>query len=147
MELPDITDKNVLIIGCPASGKTYVSGLLDNDKHRVVHTDRYIDLGHKESLYNLLDGLSLYKGLTIVEGVLGYRLLRKGLQTGEYFPDLVIELRVNEETMLDTYKYKRDPLKVKRLKSFNKAHRTILDEYLKLPNDRPPEWYIIQNDY
>jgi adenylate kinase family enzyme len=147
MDLPDITGKNVLIIGSPASGKTYVSRLLDNPSHRVVHTDRYMDLGYEKSLYDLLNGLKKYRGLTIVEGMLGYRLLRKGLQTKEYFPDVVIEMKVSEERILNTYKYRRDPDKIKHLGSFIKAQDTILKEYRSLDNPNPPEWYVIENDY
>lgn len=147
MKLPDIKGKNVLIIGCPASGKTYVSKLLSDAEHRLVHTDRYMDLGYVDSLYELLRGLSLYKGLTIVEGVLGYRLLRKGYQKGSYRPDVVIEMKVSESRMMDTYKNERDPNKIRYLKSFNKMHAKILAEYKEMVGEDLPDWYVIENNY
>ncbi len=37
----DISGKHVLIIGCPASGKTWLSNKFPHEGHNVIHTDKY----------------------------------------------------------------------------------------------------------
>lgn len=146
-----IVDKNVLIIGPPASGKTWLSEQIRDGLHLVVHTDDYMKFGdYKESMYICLEDIKssiFYSINTIVEGVQGYRLLRKGVQTDSYYPDIVIELEISEKRMHETYKKERDSKKIKYLQSFNAAHQTILEDYFSLPNEKKPEWIKVYNDY
>lgn len=147
MDLPDINGKNVLIIGCPASGKTYLSNLLESSTHQTFHTDDYINHGYYESMYKCLSDVIECDKLTIVEGVQGYRMLRKGVEMDNYYPDLVIELRITQRRMLLTYSIERNPKKIKYLKAFNKTHNKILSDYRAMNNKHKPEWLVINNNY
>jgi hypothetical protein len=147
MKIPDIKGKNVLIIGCPASGKTFLSGLFKSSEHQVFHTDDYIKHGYYESMYRCLSDVLACGNLTIVEGVQGYRMLRKGIELDNYYPDVVIEIKISEQRMLKTYANERDMRKIKYLKGFNKMHDKILSDYKAMNNKNKPEWIVINNDY
>jgi hypothetical protein len=142
-----IAGKDVVIIGCPASGKTYLSNLLASPSHTVIHTDDYIKYGYKEALYVLLNDLKNIDGNVIIEGVQGYRLLRKGVELNCYFPDIVIELEIPEGRMLQTYAEQRPGKDVTALKSFNKVHKKILADYHNMYNINRPQWIKLQNNY
>jgi hypothetical protein len=143
----DFRDKNVLIIGCPASGKSYLSQYLCNG-HVKIHTDNYMHLGYNDSMYAALEQVTSEIGNTLVEGVQGYRMLRKGAQLGTYKPDIVIECVISRGRMEQTYLKERDPKKIKYLRSFNATHQTILNDYYNLvePNNRPI-WLTWNNNY
>jgi hypothetical protein len=150
MKLPDITNKNVLIIGCPASGKTYVSDLLADDQHILIHTDDYIGYGYHDSMYKCLEDIvKIIKSdkKTIVEGIQGYRLLRKGVELDNYYPDIVIELIISENKMYEVYENQREIDKAVYLSGFNEMHNKILLDYKLMENPNPPEWITIFNKY
>jgi len=136
----NIKNKNVLIIGPPASGKTTLALELKKvNYHELIHTDDYIDFGYEQALYVMMDDIP--QGVpTIIEGILGYRLLRKGVQTGKYFPDLVIEMEVTREQQAAIYENERDPKKLQYLKGFAAAHNKILNDYFELIGVCKPEW-------
>jgi len=142
----DIEQKNVLIIGCPASGKTYLSNLFKTT-HTKIHTDDYMRFGYVQSLYQILSDLKEINGLTIIEGIQGYRLLRKGVQLDCYYPDIVIEMIISEQKMINTYRNERDARKIKYLINFNSMHNKIIADYFALSNNTKPEWYKIHNNY
>lgn len=145
----DIGAKNVLIIGQPASGKTYLSKQLahDNPSHYLIHTDNYMKYGYKESLYRLLMELGGVSKPTIIEGVLGYRLLRKGVELDCYYPDIVVELEITDALMYKTYALERKEKNMDYLAGFNNAHKKILNDYRGMVNPHPPEWHKIKNNY
>jgi len=141
----NIKNKNVLIIGPPASGKTTLANELAkvNDCHTLFHSDDYMHFGYERALYEMMDGIChsiQHNYRTIVEGVQGYRALRKGAQTGLYYPDLVIEMEVTREQQAAIYENERDPTKLKYLKGFAAAHNKILNDYFELIGARKPEW-------
>lgn len=145
----DIGTKNVLIIGCPASGKTFLSNQLahDNPKHHVIHTDDYMEYGYKASLYEILDYMSKLRCPTIIEGVIGYRLLRKGVELDCYYPDIVIELEISEGRMHKTYATQRLDKDFDAVRGFVRSHEKILNDYRVMVNPHPPEWHKIKNNY
>lgn len=147
----DITGKNVLIIGRPASGKSYTAEKLarDNPNHVLIKTDDYKHLGYVEALYAIIDDLKVLgpKVNTIVEGVQGYRLLRKGVELNCYYPDMVIELEITDRRMNQTYILERDPKKLAYLKGFNKAHEKVLNDYREMQNKHKPKWIKLKNNY
>ena len=133
-----IAGKNVLIIGPPASGKTSFANQLGGN---VVHTDDYIKHGYEQALYVMMFDLVNAEPPLIIEGVLGYRLLRKIAQTNfNWKPDLVIELQISKERQQYVYQTERDPSKLRYLQSFAAAHAKILDDYFQLVGDNRPEW-------
>jgi thymidylate kinase len=83
----------------------------------------------------------------IVEGMQGYRLLRKGVELANFYPDVVIELQVTEAQVERVYRAERQAEKLPKLSAFNKMHQTILESYKALKNPHPPEWITVQNQY
>jgi len=142
----DLEQKNVLIIGCPASGKTYLTGQLKTS-HKKIATDDYMHFGYEQSLYEILKEISLLRVATLIEGVQGYRLLRKGVQLNCYYPDIVIEMIISEQKMINTYRKERDARKIKYLNGFNTSHNKILSDYFALDNKQKPQWLEVFNDY
>ena len=144
----DIGGKNVLIIGCPASGKTWLSNKLKRSTHKLIHTDNYMVLGYEIGMYGALNDASYSDMPTIVEGVHGYRMLRKGAEYGNYYPDIVIEMKVSEQRMLSTYRNERNLNKIKSLQQFHTTHEKILNDYRKMIPDRlKPQWIVFENNY
>lgn len=81
-----IYDK-ILIIGYPGMGKTTLfEEMADMDEfseHFKLHTDYYKDYDYKEQLYMIIDDIN-WREKWLVEGIQGYRLLRKYIQTEDY---------------------------------------------------------------
>jgi len=121
----------VVIIGYPASGKTTLAKRLEaeNTGHEVVHTDDEYPSGDgsSETAYTEM-GFCKSIGLgVIVEGVLGYRLLRKCVEHGgEWLPDLIIEVKCGEETRAKRYREERPKKDYRRVKSFCKGLDTVM---------------------
>lgn len=141
----NIKNKNVLIIGPPASGKTTLAKELSKQylNHQLIHTDDYIHWGYEPALYALIGDIAKQFYNTIIEGVLGYRLLRKGVQLDCYYPDLVIEMQITAEQQARIYQQERDAKKLQYLKGFAATHEKILHDYFELIGDRKPEWIKI----
>ena len=151
----DLSRKNIVIVGCPASGKTTLAKeLAKRTGQKVFHTDDYMQHGYKQSLYVLIADLMEQGRAVIVEGVQGYRLLRKGVETQSIYPDIVIELKVSPEQVERVYRTERvwdkrrsvDKV-LKNLEAFNKMHETILADYMAMKNPHPPEWIVIENKF
>lgn len=144
----DFIDKNVLILGCPASGKTYLSNLICNRTHLKLHTDDFMLSDYGIGLYGLLTRLSFIDSPTLIEGVGGYRLIRKGAELAQYYADIIIKLSITQERQNETYAKERDEKKLKYLKTFNEINNKILKEGLGIiPNHRKPEIIEIFNSY
>lgn len=106
----DPTDKIVVIIGLAASGKTTLTEMIAADllpDHDVIHTDDYMKFGFEQSLYKMIDDIK-QKGDNpmIIEGVQGFRLLRKGLERGDFFPDVVINTTCPTATRDKRYEFR-----------------------------------------
>ena len=142
----DFMDKNVIIIGCPASGKTWLSNKIKSENHNVIHTDDYIKHGYEQSMYEALKDIEISEKKTIVEGVQGYRMLRKGLELGSYFPDIVIEIIVPFQQVVAIYKLERDEDKIPKLQSMIKSNDKVLNDYKAMKNEHAPEWITINNE-
>lgn len=142
--------KNVLVIGYPGSGKTHLVSLIPKTDHKFIRTDDYISFGFEQSLYECLKDITDIQSTgrnTFVEGVQGYRLLRKGLQTGTYFPDVVIEVKRDWAKIEELYRTERGIDKLKGATSMSKSCDKILNEYLSMPNEnKPSKWIVVQNN-
>ena len=148
MTIADVLTKDlkgdILIIGPPSSGKSWLAPRIGLP---IIHTDSFIDYGYKIALYKLMDYMEVTPAPRVIEGVLGYRLLRKGVELGTYYPDTVIELEVSPERIEKTYKEERDAKKLAYIKQFNDTHAKILADYRAMNNPNKPVWYTVKNDY
>jgi hypothetical protein len=145
----DLGQSDVVIIGWPASGKSYLAKQLsrDNPQHTLIHTDSYSKYGYKEGLYKLMMDIGVTKRPVIIEGVLGYRLLRKGVELDCFYPQMVIELSITTTRMLKMYSSMRQNKHFPSAYSFAKSLNTILEAYKAMPNSSPPQWHKIANSY
>jgi dephospho-CoA kinase len=97
MELPN--KGNIVIIGYAATGKTTLTDSLKVANAQVWHTDDLINqFDFEEALYQLMPQIAKSTAkLKIIEGIQGYRLLRKGLQLKTFYADVVIVCQCKKE--------------------------------------------------
>jgi len=129
-----IEEKIIVIVGLPASGKSFLANEVleqyEKRNYKMFRTDDYIKYGFEESLYKLMDDLRRdLSPRKIIEGVQGYRLLRKGLQLGTFNPDVVIVVAASSEQRHERFK-KRPDKKLNR--GFDATLEKIWADYLEL---------------
>lgn len=127
----------IVIIGYTKTGKHPIAKKLASDlNYPLFVSDNYINASNRQqSLYDMMDHILPYYNQQIpfiVEGVLCFRLLRKGIQLNNFIPDLIIKTKCNDKTIEHFYKKDKEEHKIKRALSFNKGLNTIWDEYLNL---------------
>ena len=79
--IPSIDNKNVLILGKPQAGKSTLAKKVKTTRHFLINTDHFGNkYGYEDALYKLIEFINenahKYANF-IIEGTLGYRLLRK----------------------------------------------------------------------
>lgn len=102
------SDKFIVIIGMPATGKTFLADAIILDKmgiYSVYKTDDYQDHGFDKSLYVMMSELDNdANSMKLVEGIQGARLLRKNQELRKYKIDLVIVCTATPEKREARYK-------------------------------------------
>lgn len=123
--------KVVVVIGLPASGKTTVALHLHEDVlpgHTLYQTDDYIDFGYEQSLYAMLKEMEYDKNpLKLVEGVQGFRFLRKNVETMTYKVDAVVIVDCKPEERAKRYAARG---KGNLPSSFDRNLETVFKDYL-----------------
>ena len=137
-QLIDTCSKNntIVICGFTKTGKITIAKKLAKELNRkLIISDDYQSIKPEESLYVFMeDILSEYnKGNPIiVEGILCFRLLRKGIQLNNFSPDLILKTKCSENTIRHFYKKDGEESKINRALSFNKGLDKIWNDYLDL---------------
>lgn len=142
----------VVIIGYPGSGKTTLAKRLDAEtiRHRISHTDDEYPSGDgsSETAYTELKFSDDLGWWVIVEGVLGYRLLRKCVEHGgEWLPDLIIEVKCSEETRAARYTEERPAKDYRRVKSFCKGLDTVLSVWQDSEMSKGVKHMVFNTDF
>lgn len=149
-----ITGLNVMVIGLPASGKTFFAGWLslNNPMHKLYHTDDYLQSHNGDAAmycaFNDVTAMIQAGQKTIVEGVAGYRMLRKGAQLEMYYPDIVFEIVAPLEQRDRVYQQERGNRTFANVERFDKALTTVLSDYKKIVPDLDfPTWIQVNNQF
>jgi len=128
--------KHIIIYGHSKSGKVCLAKIISEKlKCKLIISDDYMHLGWDDNMYHIRDLLKneFAETQTIFEGVQTCRLLRKGVQLDDYYPDLVIHITCNYESIVQSYYNDGQQYKLKggKVKRFNEK---ILDKIFF-------EWY------
>jgi energy-coupling factor transporter ATP-binding protein EcfA2 len=130
------TYNRIVIIGHPASGKTTLSDAIakvDPLKRAVWHTDDFMAHGWEGSLYAMIAAINL-EAPYIIEGVQGYRLLRKMVEFGLELPDVIISVSASDTDINKRYKERGKTAP----KGTGKALDTIWYDFLRICPNTPP---------
>jgi predicted ATPase len=152
LHMISFTNKSVLIIGLPGSGKTHIASYIHRNlcpHHHILHTDNYMRFGYDYSLYKILDDIKGDYGNLIIEGIQGYRLLRKGAKDKSYLPNIVIQIETSIDSINNVYFKERGRPKLHNLSAIAKGTDEILREYGFHIRNKPyhPDWYVLNNDF
>lgn len=132
-------DNKIVIIGYPASGKSTLANQLEAKypEYRIYRDIDFIKNGYVNGLYDLRKKIiEEAKEKVIIEGVMGYRFLRKGVQMGDFQADLIIHVKCSEKKRELRYK-KRDYSKYKHLKGLHSGLDNIWAEFMTKKKYQP----------
>jgi uridine kinase len=128
--------KTIVVCGYTKTGKVTIANKIAAKLNRPLFiSDDYQSLGHEESLNYLLKETykhQISNSPIIVEGILCFRLLRKGIKETSFFPDLIIKTNCDERTIRHFYNKDNEGHKIERALAFNKGLNTIWEEYQDL---------------
>lgn len=148
LSLP-IAGKQVLIVGRPGSGKTWLAKQLDPHDFDTLHTDDYLVFNQVQALQAIIEDIGDREGRTkLIEGILGYKLLLWGACELSYRPDLVIICDISAGRQREIYLKERDLSKLQFLKRFHVEHLSILEQYYRIvPENERPQIIEFQNNW
>ncbi len=129
--------KTIVIVGFPKTGKSTISKKLNDSLGRHIIASDDFGLQHFEDFKKSC--LTAYNKQIpiIIEGVMGFRLLRRGLEENNFYPDLLIKTNSNNETIIHLYNKFGEGDKIPRVLSFNKGLNTMWDEYRAVLRNNP----------
>lgn len=140
LEIKKTGAKKIVIIGFPASGKTWLSNKLASKLNLpVYHSDDYLHYGFEDSMYIMQEDIeSNNHDAHIVEGIAAYRLLRKAAQgVFDYDPDLIIMVNRAEDVRRSVYENERNK-PFRSIAGMQKTLDKILGEYLAIRKVQVP---------
>jgi hypothetical protein len=132
----------IVVCGYTKTGKVTIARELSKQLNRpLLESDDYIDYqNRKNSLYLFMNAVIPYTNTNtpvIVEGISCFRLLRKGIQLGNFLPDLIIKTKCNNYTISYFYENGGESHKIEKALSFNNGLNKIWNEYRKLLLENP----------
>jgi adenylate kinase family enzyme len=129
----------VVIIGYPASGKSTLTNELEKvySDYTIYRDIDFTKNGYVDGLYELRNKIATdAKEKFIVEGVMGYRFLRKGAQLKDFEADLIIHVKCSERKREIRYR-KREYSKYKHLKGLHSGLDNIWAEFMSIKKYSP----------
>lgn len=81
------------------------------------------------SIYKVIDEMRHLKGPFLIEGIGGYRLLRKLAQMEIFTPDLIIDVQRSMDDIAKTYVLERPDKDWKKVLAMVKANKTVFNQY------------------
>ena len=140
LEIKKTEAKKIVVIGLPASGKTWLANKLATKLNlQVYHSDNYMHHGFEDSMYVMQQDIAKNNPKAhIVEGIAAYRLLRKAAQgVFDYNPDLIIMVNRAEDVRRSIYENERNK-PFRSIAGMQKTLDKILNEYLALRKVKVP---------
>lgn len=128
----------ILIIGFTKSGKVTIAKELSRqlDNRKLFISDEYItNWGHDEALGRLEEDIneSYYDSdPIIIEGILGFRLLRRMVKNGYHLPDMVIKTECSKETISYFYSVEEPNKNLNSVFGFNSGLESIWNQTLEI---------------
>lgn len=133
--------KKIVLFGYTKTGKVKIARTISEHLGiKLIKTDDYQHIDFRQAVYTMLDEISKLERANIpfiIEGVQCARILRKGLETGTFTPDLVIRTSCNTSTIEYCYRQDGEADKIKGALSFNKGVEKIYTEYLDMLDNVP----------
>lgn len=131
----------IVLFGYTKTGKVKIAkSISEHLGIKLIKTDDYQHIDFKQAVYTMLGVITNLEKSNIpfiIEGVQCARILRKGLETGTFTPDIVIRTECNEQTIKHCYIQDGEIDKLKGALSFNKGVEKIYNEYLDYLEDMP----------
>jgi len=133
-------DSVVIIIGPPGSGKSVVGNLLAESSGLPLYSTEELTTGNKAlTALKAIMHLCGDEGF-IMEGMIGYRWLRKQKEMELPMPDIVIQLDASDDEIEVAMASRDKHCNVKLIRKFCSAHEKVLADYYLLDEDRPKVW-------
>lgn len=129
--------KIIVVAGFTKTGKYPIAKKLADslNRHMIVSDD--FGLQNFEDFKRTAQIAYIKQTPVIIEGVMNFRLLRKGLEENTFFTDLIIKTNCNEATIRHFYEKDGEGDKIARVLSFNKGLNTMWDEYRATLRNNP----------
>ncbi len=143
--------KTVAIVGVAASGKTSLAELLRvaNPGFTVINTDDYKKYEWEQALELLARDVSFITTPLIVEGVLVYRLLRRGAQHGSFHADHVYKCEVSKKIRAERFNARGGQRSLDGMRSMDSMLMTVYYDYEKAcvrAGKQPTVYRVITDD-
>ncbi len=127
----------IFVVGYTKTGKITIAKELSKqleDRTLLISDDYISNYGHEQALNMLERDMNeyYYSGThIIIEGILGFRLLRKMVKNGYHLPDMVIKTECNKETISYFYEKEEPGKNLNSVFGFNSGLKKIWIETLE----------------
>lgn len=128
----------IFVLGATKSGKVTIAKELSRrlDDRTLFMSDDYIRLYGQNEALDMLDkdmNEYYYSGYRIIiEGILGFRLLRRMAKNGYHLPDMVIKTECNKQTISYFYSVEEPEKNLNSVMGFNSGLESIWNQTLEI---------------